>query len=94
MQTNGLPSGMSSDLTARASAPQARSTGAVGAVLGDDSNLFITLLTTQLQAQDPLDPMSAQEMVAQLTQVSSLQQLISINQFLRDIAGAVAPYSQ
>jgi flagellar basal-body rod modification protein FlgD len=57
----------------------------------NDGNLFITLLTAQLQAQDPLNPMSPQEMVSQLTQVSSLQQLISMNQYLKDIAGVNSP---
>jgi flagellar basal-body rod modification protein FlgD len=50
-----------------------------------DPNLFITLLTAQLNAQDPLNPMSPQDMVNQLTQVSSLQQLININQTLKNI---------
>ncbi len=31
-----------------------------------DPNLFITLLTAQLQAQDPLDPMSPEDMVNQI----------------------------
>ena len=49
-------------------------------------NLFISLLTAQLKAQDPLNPMSPQDMVNQLTQVSSLQQLININQTLNKIS--------
>lgn len=44
--------------------------------LGPDS--FITLLTAQLQAQDPLNPMDPTQMVDQLTQINSLQQLIQI----------------
>ena len=44
--------------------------------LGPDS--FITLLTAQLQAQDPLNPMDPSEMVDQLTQINSLQQLVQI----------------
>jgi len=51
-----------------------------------DPNLFISLLTAQLQAQDPLNPMSPQDMVTQLTQVSSLQQLIDINQTLASLS--------
>jgi len=56
-----------------------------------DPNLFITLLTAQLQAQDPLNPMSPEDMVSQLTEVSSLQQLYSINQTLTDIATGTTP---
>jgi flagellar basal-body rod modification protein FlgD len=51
-------------------------------------NLFITLLTAQLQAQNPLNPMNPQDMVNQLTAVSSLQQLININQTLTKISDA------
>jgi len=57
-----------------------------------DPNLFITLLTAQLQAQDPTDPMSPEDMVQQLTEVNSLEQLISINQTLTNLAnGTVSP---
>jgi len=52
-------------------------------------NLFITLLTAQLQAQDPLDPMNPDDMVNQLTEVSSLQQLISINQTLQNLSTGI-----
>jgi flagellar basal-body rod modification protein FlgD len=63
---------------------------AASAPLGDP-NLFIALLTAQLQAQDPLNPMSPQDMVNQLTQVSSLQQLISINQTLTNLSTGTLP---
>jgi flagellar basal-body rod modification protein FlgD len=59
-----------------------------------DPNLFISLLTAQLKAQDPLNPMSPQEMVNQLTQVSSLQQLININQTLKHISSGNVGTSQ
>jgi flagellar basal-body rod modification protein FlgD len=55
-----------------------------------DPNLFIALLTAQLKAQDPLNPLSPQDMVNQLTQVSSLQQLITINQTLKNMSTAPA----
>ena len=54
-------------------------------------NLFISLLTAQLKAQDPLNPMSPQDMVNQLTAVSSLQQLVNINQTLTNISTRTTP---
>lgn len=46
-------------------------------VLGKDE--FMELLTVQLRHQDPLDPMNNQEMIAQLAQFSSLEQLENMN---------------
>ncbi len=50
-------------------------------------NSFITLLTAQLQAQDPLNPMDPSQMVDQLTQINSLQQLIQIQSDLQTLVG-------
>jgi flagellar basal-body rod modification protein FlgD len=40
---------------------------------------FLKLLTAQLQAQNPLNPMDSTDFTAQLAQFSSLEQLTSIN---------------
>lgn len=45
--------------------------------LGEES--FMQLLVTQLQNQDPLNPQSNEEFVAQLATFSSLEQLVSLN---------------
>ena len=45
--------------------------------MGEDQ--FLKLLTTQMANQDPLDPMSNEQFVAQLAQFSSLEQLVSMN---------------
>ncbi len=45
-----------------------------------ESDTFIQLLMAQLKAQDPFDPLKPNEMIAQLTQVSTLQELIRIRQ--------------
>ncbi len=47
---------------------------------GIDTNTFLKLLTTQLQAQDPLNPVNPTDFVTQLAQFSSLEQLIGIRQ--------------
>lgn len=58
---------------------------------------FLKLLITQLENQDPLDPMDDKEFVAQLAQFSSLEQLTNISKGVdtlkdnntQDLAGAV-----
>ncbi len=45
-----------------------------------DQETFLNLLITQLQNQDPLNPQDSQEFVAQLSQFSSLEQLMSLNE--------------
>lgn len=53
--------------------------------LTENFDTFLTLLTEQLQNQDPLDPMDAQQFTEQLTQFSSVEQLISSNRSLESL---------
>ena len=48
---------------------------------------FLKLLVTQLENQDPMNPMDNQQFIAQLATFSSLEQLISINQAVTKLAG-------
>ena len=77
---------MVSPVTAAGSNPAAtRSTpGSSGPTLGQSD--FIRLLTTQLKAQDPTDPVDNKEMIAQMAQFSSLSGIEQINATLKDIA--------
>lgn len=43
---------------------------------------FLELLVTQLQYQDPLDPMDGTEYVAQLAQFSTVEQLTNLNDYM------------
>jgi flagellar basal-body rod modification protein FlgD len=43
-----------------------------------DRDAFLRLLVTQLQNQDPLDPMDAREMVTQLSELTGVEKLESI----------------
>ena len=49
---------------------------------------FLTLFIEQLKAQDPLSPLSADQLTAQLAQFSSLEQLTKINTTLEGLAGS------
>ena len=51
---------------------------------------FIQLLTAQLKAQDPLNPIDPTTFVTQLVQFNQLQQLIDINQTLSQPASMPA----
>ena len=50
-------------------------------------NTFLTLLVTELKAQDPTQPMDPIQMVSQMFSMNQLQQLISINQTLTNAFG-------
>jgi len=50
-----------------------------------DYELFLSILTTQIQNQDPLDPLDSAEYTNQLVQYSSVEQAIKQNQNLEDI---------
>jgi flagellar basal-body rod modification protein FlgD len=50
-----------------------------GRQLQEDLNRFLNLLVTQLQHQDPLDPMDANEFTSQLVQFASVEQQIYQN---------------
>ena len=47
-----------------------------------DRNAFLRLFTTQLQNQNPLDPMKNEQFVAQLAQVSTLEATYSMSDSL------------
>ena len=49
---------------------------------------FLTLLVSQLQNQDPLNPVDSTQFVSQLTAYSQLEQLIGIHQNTTKLASA------
>ena len=53
--------------------------------LADDLNQFLNLLVTQLENQDPLDPLDPNEFTSQLVQFASVEQQIYQNQNLEDM---------
>ncbi len=53
--------------------------------LAADFDTFLTLLTAQLQNQDPLEPLDSNEFTAQLVQFASVEQEIQSNQNLESL---------
>ena len=59
--------------------------GASQAKLEEDLNRFLTLLVTQLQNQDPLEPLDSNEFTSQLVEFASVEQQISQNASLEKL---------
>ncbi|HET7334639.1 MAG TPA: flagellar hook capping FlgD N-terminal domain-containing protein [Rhizomicrobium sp.] len=60
-------------------------TNAASQQLAGNFNTFLTLLTTQLQNQDPLSPMDSNQFTQQLVQYSSVEQQINTNDNLKSL---------
>lgn len=60
-------------------------TNAPKSAIGADFNMFLKLLTTQMQHQDPLDPMDTSEYTQQLVQYSQVEQSLQQTSTLKDI---------
>lgn len=61
------------------------STATNGGTIGADFSMFLKLLTTQMQHQDPLDPMDTSQYTQQLVQYSQVEQSVQQTGALRDI---------
>jgi septal ring-binding cell division protein DamX len=79
-----MASPISSLLGAPANNPTPNST-APGAA--PDEQMFLKLLVSQIQNQDPLNPADSTQFVAQLAQFSELEQLIAMRGDMDKIAG-------
>ncbi|PHR60043.1 MAG: flagellar hook capping protein [Robiginitomaculum sp.] len=58
--------------------------------LADNFDTFLTLLTQQLQNQDPLSPVDSTQFVSQLVQFSSVEQQIAQNKNLETLVNSSA----
>lgn len=58
--------------------------------LNANFDMFLKLLTTQMQNQDPLDPMETSEYTQQLVQYSSVEQSIQQTSTLKDILASLS----
>jgi flagellar basal-body rod modification protein FlgD len=70
---------------ATGSAPERASRSASGTEAGAAKEQFLQLLVAQLQHQDPLNPMDAKELTAQLALFSLVEQALETNQQLKTL---------
>lgn len=63
-----------------------RAQGTPGSDLGKDE--FLRLLVTQLQNQDPVNPMDSSQFASQLAQFNSVEQLINVNSSIENMAAS------
>ncbi|MCC6484560.1 MAG: hypothetical protein IT209_06910 [Armatimonadetes bacterium] len=75
---------MASTITATQGTGETAGTTQLGAAdkIQADKNLFLKLLITQLQNQDPMNPMEDKEFIAQLAQFTTVEKLSSIDSAL------------
>ncbi|ARS28941.1 flagellar hook assembly protein FlgD [Sphingomonas sp. KC8] len=60
------------------------------ATIAADFNMFLKLLTAQMQNQDPLDPMDTSEYTQQLVQYSQVEQSIQQTSTLKEVVARLA----
>jgi flagellar basal-body rod modification protein FlgD len=72
---------MSSSKQATASS----SSSTTGNSATDMNNMFLQLLTAQLKAQSPINPLDPNQFVAQLAQFNSLSELVQIRELLQTL---------
>ncbi|RMF10906.1 MAG: flagellar hook assembly protein FlgD [Alphaproteobacteria bacterium] len=70
-------------------APQSKADGAASA-LAQDFDTFLALLTTQLQYQDPLEPLDSKDFTQQLVSFSGVEQQIAANKNLEKLIEQMA----
>jgi flagellar basal-body rod modification protein FlgD len=92
MTTTSPTTGTSSNVnpaatTQKTSGNNATDASAASKSLDENYNQFLRLLTTQMQNQDPLNPMDTNQMTSQLVQFSAVEQAIGTNKRLDTLIG-------
>ncbi len=75
------------DPTTSAAAASTGTASSAQQQLAGNFNTFLTLLTTQLQNQDPLNPMDSNQFTQQLVEFSQVEQQINTNDNLKTLIG-------
>lgn len=61
--------------------------GSSGRVISSDFETFLKMLTTQIENQDPLNPVEASDYAVQLATFSGVEQQVLTNQWLQSLSG-------
>jgi len=75
----GIAPPVVSGTTAQSSSTSSASSGSTAGTLAGNFQTFLTLLTTQLQNQNPLDPLDTNQFTQQLVQFASVEQQLKAN---------------
>ncbi len=85
-----LQNGLSPTASAQTGAStQTSSAQSSSEVLSSDFETFLLMLTTQLENQDPLNPIESQDFAVQLATFSGVEQQVQTNDLLRNLTGAL-----
>ncbi len=68
------------------SSAQASSTGATSAPSSVSTETFLKLLTEQLRHQDPMEPMSGEQMLSQMSQLTMVSEVVKLGTAMQSMA--------
>src|SRR5256714_7555880 len=80
--TSFLPAITQPTATASATGTATNTTGVANKTIADNFQTFLTLLTTQLKNQNPLDPLDTNQFTQQLVQFAQVEQQLKGNEQL------------
>jgi flagellar basal-body rod modification protein FlgD len=83
--TTGVGSTPTTNTSTPSTGSSSSSSSGLSNVLGSNFNTFLTLLTTQLQNQDPTSPLDTNQFTSQLVQFSQVEQAINTNTNLQTL---------
>ena len=74
---------------AQAAAGQSGNAANAASKLSSDFETFLLMLTTQMENQDPLNPVESEDFAVQLATFSGVEQQVRTNQLLENLAGGM-----
>src|ERR1700716_1427385 len=77
--------GVPSPIVSATTPPSASSASSAGTTLAGNFQAFLTILTTQLKNQNPLDPLDSNQFTQQLVQFAGVEQQLKSNDQLKTL---------